>query len=315
MRFNRELIAALLPTGEGLPNFGGQLFDDVNLSRSYAWTSYVRDRLDNGFPFRTPVYEYARRYRGRAIDLSIGFISLNSEQAEGGSRFRVIDDFVFGIQLLVKGDENRPYQIMPSGIQDIPLVIKFGNSEYHSLPSLTGGTTACWVKSNNAGSKWNYGVLTCGHVVGNTPLHSVIPLCYPGSATYIHGRLADVGYNCIDAAIIAINPIDWPGDVTLCKAIHPPAAGMAIDLHLPSGIVAGTVLHLSTHAHYFGPQIGHRLYIDCVGQHTDSGSFVEHNGGALGMYMGTIPGGNGTREGFCQSLVQVESFFQLDMYR
>ena len=154
-------------------------------------------------------------------------------------------------------------------------------------PHPAGGSGTCWIRNRVAGS-WTHGILTCRHVVEAYGMGAAVPLTpsvsfsYPTSAT-----VADIDECTLDAAVLDIDPSDWPlGARPMSIPAVAPADTVTIAGRFTTA--SGTVLRVFQHPPYFGNLFGQRLIVDCTGVAGDSGTLVKHvaTSGAAGLYMG-----------------------------
>jgi hypothetical protein len=317
MFLDPEIVGKLIPHGEPSPELvpeparrlASALVDRPNQRRSYLWASAL---LNAGFQSAIPV-------PSRFVHASAGFVSLPNFPLPP-----VLQHFSagigFGVYILAERGEGQPaVQILSLGDQSFPVVTSFGEVALHGCPPHpVNAASTCWVRNLAASPSWTHGILTCRHAVRTLPMGTSVSLsssvdhALPGSST-----LADRDGCTIDAAVLEIDPSDWPSGLTRLSVARPSAPGQFVQFRDRSGTAhAGSILRVFNYNTYIGNLFGQRVIADCHAVAGDSGSFLSDTttGDAVGIYMGTIPDGAGGYDGIFQDLAQVESFFELEVH-
>lgn len=307
-----QLIPEGEPPGELVPEparaLASRLLDRPNLYRSYLWATAL---LNAGFQSALPV-------PARFAHASAGFVPINSA-LPGGPR-PPATGVGFGVYVLAGGREGgQTIELLRLAGRSFPVVITYGHIELHgSPPNLQNAASTCWVRNRGAYQAWSEGILTCRHAVHMLPQGTNVPLipsvhhAKPSSST-----LADINECTIDAAVLEINPSDWPSGLTQLSVARPSAPGQPVKFEDLNGKAqTGHILRVFNYNTYIGNLFGQRVVADCHGVAGDSGSLLMDpaTNEAVGIYMGTIPDGGGGSDGIYQDLAQVESYFQLDFY-
>lgn len=316
MEIPQDIILELIP--EGLPPdryFVGQvglLSESIEaefLQRSFIWSSAL---LQGGLESSIPI-------PNRLTNVSSGFVYIDKHLRSQIRGAKEIEGFSFGTNILISSNEEKPQELrmLEMGNQVFPVVINYGKHEPHGLPPHpAGGSGNCWIKNNNSGN-WTKGILTCRHTLSSTSLGTRIalsPSAYhssPSSAT-----LEDKDECTIDAAIVEIDPLDWPSGLSTLSICHAVAPGQSVSFEGRSSSQSGTVLRVFQHSGYIGNLFGQRVFTDCSGLSGDSGSLLvdQHSGDGVGIYMGTVPDGAGGHEGLFQHLSQAATYFDFSTF-
>lgn len=312
MAFDREALPELTPEAEPpagiLPERireAAHDFEDALLRRSFLWSSAITQA----------VFQSAVDLPSRFSHFSSGFIRWRSSW----TGFPAARGFAFGGYLLAPS-ERQSARVVPLevGGMTFPLVVVQGRPMLHGgPPHPQGGTGTCWAKDRSGTAAWSHGILTCRHVV--IPLPTPVPLI-PSAAhsSPYSATVGDIDECTIDAAILGIDPFDWPRGLSALGIAASVAPGSAIALEDNTGASqVGTVLRVFQLASYPGNLFGQRVVLDCVGMPGDSGSIVREHpvGDAVAIYMGTIPDGSVGHEGICQDMAQACAFYKIDLYR
>jgi len=280
------------------------------LRRSFLWANAI---VSAGFQSMAPVEPGLSHF-------SAGFVTASSEQLLGLD-FPSAAGFTFGAYVLIRGRELKSsLQTLTVGDHRIPLVVNYGDFEHHGgPPHPVNGSGTCWVRNNSKGvHTWTSGILTCRHVINGLPLWTPITLepsgehNLPTSAT-----LADFDEFTIDASILEVGESDWPNHILPMPIQRPAAPGQGVEFKDRNGSVqTGSVLRVFYFPTYAGNLFGQRVIADCYGTAGDSGSLLMVSGSrqGVGIYMGTIPDGQGGKEGIFQDLAQVQDYFELELY-
>ena len=330
MRLPPEAIQALIPKEE--PSFIDPIrfsqtesISDGLLRNSYLWAYALLNGFGTGLFFR-PHFLSPRIYRRlplRTVHLSAGFVYINPQTAERiSSDFPISNSFVFGLYALATADDQDKLQeVIPIRYpgRTIPLVINYGRIGLHGCPPHpAGGMNSCWVENASGGTRWSKGILASRHVVSGYSLGSSINLT-PSTAHFLpsSGKLADIDACTIDAAVIGIDPIDWPPGLRRLSVNRAIAPGTTTGAFTDStGIItSGSVLRVIHNSTYYGNLIGQRVITDFYGKPGDSGTLLRDGAGdGMGIYIGDIPDGAGGKEGLFQDLYQAKHYFGLDLY-
>lgn len=280
------------------------------LRRSFLWANAI---VTAGFQSMTPLEPGFSHF-------SAGFVTASSEQLLGLD-FPNANGFAFGANVLIRGRELKSNLLtLTVGDHRLPLVVNYGNLEHHGgPPHPVNGSGTCWVRNNAKGEhSWTSGILTCRHVINGLPLWTPIDLepsgdhNLPTSAT-----LADFDEFTIDASILEVGESDWPDHISRMPIQRPAAPGQRVEFKDRNGsLQTGSVLRVFYFPTYAGNLFGQRVIADCYGTGGDSGSLLMMSGSGLGVgiYMGTIPDGQGGKEGMFQDLAQVRDYFELELY-
>jgi hypothetical protein len=279
------------------------------LRQSYLWSAALTAA---GFASNLPL---PARFSG----VSAGFVFVNENSRNEISIANDTEGFVFGISIMISSDSEQAQEVYPLrvGNRIFPLVINYGRTQMHGLPSHPAlGSGACWVKSAQ-NSSWDKGILTCRHIISNHQLGTIItldPSAYHSTPT--QGSLGDIDACTIDAAIVSINNTDWPVNLSLLPVCHAVAPGQSVSFEGRVSAGTGTVLRVFQHSGYMGNLFGQRVFTDCAGASGDSGSLLidTNNVQGVGIYMGTVPDGSGGQEGISQQLSQAATYFGLTTF-
>jgi hypothetical protein len=278
------------------------------LYRSYLWASAL---LNVGFQSAIPVPP-------RFAHASAGFVPLNAPIPIGPIPSQ---NFVgFGLYVLAEGNEGgQTIDILRLAGRLFPVVITYGEIKLHgSPPNPYNAASTCWVRNRGTYRPWKQGILTCRHALRTLPMGSNVALV-PSvhHSTPLSSTLADMDACTIDAAILEIQPSDWPAGLTRRSVARPSAPGQTVQFEGRAGSShSGHILRVFNYNTYIGNLFGQRVIADCHSVPGDSGSFLEDSSTneAVGIYMGTIPDGKGGHDGIFQDLAQVESFFQVEIH-
>lgn len=283
--------------------------EDERLRRSFLWASAI---VSAGLQSRVSV-------ETRFSHFSAGFVAVTREHLLR-SELPEADGFSFGGNILVKGDEAEQ-RIIPLevGRTVIPLVVNYGTFEHHGGPPHPwNGSGTCWVKNTKSKPFWKRGILTCRHVNlgllpgSNVSLDPSVDHSVPTSAA-----LADIDECTIDASIMEVKASEWPSGLHRLAVQTPAAPGQLVEFRDRNGTAhKGSVLRVFHFGTYAGNLFGQRVITDCRGTAGDSGSLLRlsRSGPAVGIYMGTIPDGQGGKEGIFQDLAQVQDYFGLELF-
>lgn len=316
MRLPQDHIAEIVPPGEPslqfVPPFARELAQGSESAvsrRAYLWAQAL---LTVGLQNLPP----------RCAHFSAGFVAVQPEvlEASGWSE-RAVQSFLFGGYMLVEaGNEEASQRVFSVEIDniDMPMVITAGRFEPHGNPPHPNtGSGACWVKNKGTTRRWGHGILTCRHVVSNLRLGQSMSL-HPSASYTIprSGSLADIDQCTIDAAVVGVDPRDWPSGLAALPVHAPVSPKDSVRFTGRFSNASGSILRIFQYALYAGNLFGQRVIADCVGQPGDSGSLLVDapTGEGVGLYMGTIPDGSGGRDGIYQDLAQAARYFQLDLY-
>jgi hypothetical protein len=315
MFLDPETIARLVPEGVPPPGLvpatalilAQGLSDRPLLSRSYLWATAL---LNVGFQSSITVPP-------RFNHVSAGFVSSNPQSA----KFYTWDKsgVGFGLFVLAAGEGPQTIGILDLGGQTFPVVVAYGQPELHGCPpNPNNASSTCWVKNLGTYSSWNQGILTCRHAVSTLSKGTSVTLVssnhhsQPGSSV-----LAEIDECTIDAAVLQIQPSDWPAGLNKLLVSKPSAPGQQVEFEDRNGALkTGHILRVFIYSTYIGNLFGQRVIADCKGVAGDSGSLLldPTRNEAVGIYMGTIPDGAGGRDGIFQEMSQVEAFFQLEFH-
>src|SRR5208282_501013 len=313
MLLDPETIAQLVP--EGIPPAGivpapalvlaQRLSDRPLLSRSYLWAAAL---LNVGFqlPITVPP---------RFNHVSAGFVSRNTQSANS---YPWDESGVgFGLYVMSAGEGPPTIGILNLERQTFPVVVVYGQPELHGRPpNPSNASSACWVKNLGTHSSWNEGILTCRHAVRTLSKGNSVTLVpsghhnQPGSSV-----LVEIDECTIDAAVLEIQPSDWPAGLNKLHVSKASAPGQQVQFEDRNGVLqTGHILRVFNYPTYIGNLFGQRVIADCKGVAGDSGSLLldPTPKDAVGIYMGTIPDGAGGKDGIFQKISQVEPFFQLE---
>jgi hypothetical protein len=312
-----DIIGKLIPHGMPPPELvpeparvlAAGLINRPLLNRSYLWASAL---LNAGFQSALPV-------PSRFVHASAGFVSLQNTSLPPALA-HLSSGIGFGIYILAERSEGPTgVRILRLGDQSFPVVTTYGEVALHGCPPHpVNAASTCWVRNLATSPSWTHGILTCRHAVRTLPMGTSVSLSasmdhsLPGSST-----LADRDGCTIDAAVLEIDPADWPSGVTRLSVARPSAPGQSVQFQDRSGTThAGSILRVFSYNTYIGNLFGQRVIADCHAVAGDSGSFLSDtaSGEAVGIYMGTIPDGAGGTDGIFQDLAQVESFFELEVH-
>jgi hypothetical protein len=316
MNFEPETMMQLIPEGEPpeelVPELSrvlaSRLVNSPALYRAYLWASAL---LNAGFQSAVPVPP-------RFAHAAAGFVALNAPLPVGLSA--PATGAGFGIHVLAGGsDGGQTIEILHMAGRSFPVVITFGQIDLHGCPpNPAGASSTCWVRNLGSYRPWKDGILTCRHAVRTLSRGSTVALIpslhhsHPLSST-----LADIDECTIDAAVLEIQPSDWPTGLTKLSVSSPSAPGQTVQFQDSTGKKqSGHILRVFNYSTYIGNLFGQRVITDCHGVAGDSGSLLTDTATseAVGIYMGTIPDGGGGKDGIFQDLAQVESFFQLEIH-
>ena len=318
MRFNPEWTNDLVPEGlpplETLPPFIRELVGSrvelPSLLRTYIWASSI---VTAGFESEIPLPP-------RFSQVSAGFVWTNENLLAGSTwSRRARGGFVFGASALVRSRrEGQEISSLRVGRSTVPLVITYGEFIPDGPPNPQNASASCWVKNRGNYRAWQQGILTCRHAIAGLPLGTSVSLS-PSSTHSVPSvaTLADVDECTIDAAVLEIQPSDWPSGLTGLSLINPSSPGQTVQFADRSGSVqSGTVLRVFHYGTYAGNLFGQRVIADFHGVGGDSGSLLvdARTNLGIGLYMGKIPDGSGGHDGIFQDLQQVRSYFDLDLY-
>ncbi len=315
MFLNPETMTQLIPEGEPpgelVPEAARvlalSLANRPALYRSYLWASAL---LNAGFQSGVQVPP-------RFAHASAGFVPLNVLLPTGLPSSNGVG---FGVHVLAGGSEGgQTIDVLRVAGRSFPVVITYGQIELHGCPpNLQNASSTCWVRNLGAYQPWKQGILTCRHAVrtlsrgSNVVLVPSVDHGHPASSS-----LADIDECTIDAAVLEIQPSDWPVGLKRLSIARPTAPGQTVKFKDRNGIPQnGHVLRVFNYNTYIGNLFGQRVIADCHGVGGDSGSLLvdTKTNEAVGIYMGTIPDGGGSSDGIFQDLAQVESYFQLEFH-
>jgi hypothetical protein len=243
-------------------------------------------------------------------------------------------NFTFGVSVFSSGVENATS--LPSGqlllgflvvdTKKFPIVLTHSQYTAHSLPSVDArpikGSCSCWVKySGSAPAPWANGLFTARHVVEHLSVGGSVTL-NQGSGSY-SGTVADYGACTVDAAVVEIDPANWPKGMSKVGHVGPyskaMAPGLAVELEGRATTTRATGKIVSHHplSGYWGSMMGHRIVVDCRGVGGDSGGCIDKapNGQTIGIYMGEIDDGAGGKHGLAQDLYQACAYLEAEVYR
>ncbi|WP_020397926.1 hypothetical protein [Kordiimonas gwangyangensis] len=271
--------------------------------------------------------------------ITYGFIPLNERTqqvvSDIPSGVGSLDRFTFGIDVrfrtppgVLDEDLQRVVNAIPIAGLAFPVIASAGTISHDGMPPLPGhpsgtGTGTCWTRADNPQKQgWDYGIMTARHVTSRLAQGTPIQLT-PSQhhASPVAGYLADAGECGIDAAIIGLDPLEWPSNLARLPMAgpyqHPLAPGD--DLTIDSRYMSGTPAKVLSHnplPHYQGAMVPQRLIMDEHGQRGDSGGLVREarTGAGVGLYCGKIPGGQGQHVGVCQDLFQASRFLEAKLY-
>jgi hypothetical protein len=316
MLLNSEVMGNLIPDDEPSEELvpeaarilARHLINQPLLYRSYLWASAL---LDAGFRSAIPVP--ARFVHASAGFVPIGAVTLPQKLAN------LTPGVTFGLYVLAEGTGESTIQLLQLAGRFFPVVTTYGEVQLHGgPPNPINATSTCWVRNTGNPKQWKEGILTCRHAVRTLPMGTPVALTpsvlhsTPASST-----LADRNACTIDAAILEIQPSDWPSGLTRLNVAHPSAPGQAVAFEDRAGALHnGHILRVFNYNTYIGNLFGQRVIADCHASAGDSGSFLRDTSTneAVGIYMGTIPDGAGGMDGIFQDLAQVESFFQVEIH-
>jgi len=229
--------------------------------------------------------------------------------------------FVFGGSVLIDEEGPQTLAVLRVGEQVMPVAVNRGKFRPHGCPPHpAGGSGACWVEKNTLNPPfWQYGILTCRHVVTSAGVGASIPLTPSGTHPIPTSAVFAEETSCtIDAAILEVPVSDWPAGLTRLPIMAPATPGQAIELVDHSGVAkTGRVLHVLHFSNYVGNLLGQRVVADVHGVPGDSGSLIiaSPGGEGVGIYMGDIPDGSGFGyDGMYQDLSQAAAYFEFDPY-
>jgi len=300
------------PPGELVPAparaLASSLISRPNFYRSYLWASAL---LNAVFQSGLPVPP-------RFAHVSAGFVPLNASLPTGP---RPSPKAVgFGVYVLAgRGEGGQTIENFFLADRFFPVVIAYGPIELHGCPpNPQNAASTCWVRNLGTYRPWTQGILTCRHALrmfsmGNTI--SLVPSvrhAQPSSSI-----LADIDECTIDAAVLEIQPADWPAGLKQLSVASPSAPGQTVQFEdRNGGRQSGHILRVFNYNTYSGNLFGQRVIADCHGVAGDSGSLLVDTATneGVGIYMGTIPDGGGGSDGIFQDLAQVESYFQLEFH-
>lgn len=305
MKLTEDIILRL--TDVYLPSSNGSKETPISRIKKFM-LEYFRDFY---YPWGLePISYNLESFKYRIIDVSVGFIFLGTS----GLPVKTEEGFAFGIQILVKRNEEEQPEYLGRSIGNLPVIALFGDFSLNNTPNPPKGIGTCWVRKTSPNSNWQYGVLTCEHVLSGISKGASVMLQQQTNGVSINGSMGVIGRPCIDAGIVEISSSAWPSSlqqITICTSITP---GASINLSLPANPLTGFILRVSIDPLYFGASIGHRIFIDCYGAQGDSGSLLKQNNQAAGMYMGEIQYNANHSEGMCQGLEQVSKYFGIDLF-
>jgi hypothetical protein len=317
MFLNSEVMGRLIPEGQppeelvpdAARNLASHLVNRPVLYRSYLWASAL---LNAGFQSAIPVPP-------RFVHASAGFVPIATALLPQKLSY-VPPGIAFGVYILAEGrGGEQTIQVLQLAGRLFPVVTTYGEIEMHGgPPNPVNATSTCWVRNAGTSLPWQEGILTCRHAVRTLPMGSAVALV-PSihHATPASSTLADRNACTIDAAILEIQPADWPAGVVRLSVSRPSAPGQPVQFEDRSGTVhSGHILRVFNYNTYIGNLFGQRVIADCHAAAGDSGSFLRDSATneAVGIYMGTIPDGAGGSDGIFQDLAQVESFFQVEIH-
>lgn len=344
MRLDEEQIVEImerLPALEAAPLDIRELalsIEDVRLQRTFAAAAWLQRTIQTGL---------ARPWLVRRLRLvTFGFISTGKELRD--ERQSMPSDiprdnldredlprsggFMFGISVLADLTPERLPQalldVISLGETRFPVIATNTAFEPHNAPPHVGapstiGSSACWAEYHgNRAVGWTLGVVTARHTVKHLAVGTSVAL--DPSSTYTspsQGWVADHDACSIDAAIIGIDPKNWPTAVSSLSTggpySQPIAPGQNIAINGRTTHATGKVVSHHPLPAYWGDMMGQRLVIDAHGVKGDSGALVEESpsGNGVGIYMGTIDDGAGGKNGLCQDLHQASIYFEMNLHR
>jgi hypothetical protein len=207
-----------------------------------------------------------------------------------------------------------------------PIILTHSRFTGHALPTVdatsTKGSCSCWVKySGSTPAPWIRGLFTARHVVEHLSIGD--PVTLNSSRSSYNGTVADYGACTVDAAVIGVDPADWPSGMSQVARVGPystpMAPGLAVELEgrVTTQRSTGKVVSHHPLPGYWGSMMGQRIVIDRCGQSGDSGGCVDQvsNGQTVGIYMGEIDDGSGGKHGLAQDLRQACVYLEADVYR
>ncbi len=330
-------IAEMLPLVGSTPQDIQQQaldFDSLVFRRTFATTAW----LQRSVPLERPPSWQVRRMR----TFTFGFISVGprifdvrrgveKDNLSSLGNFPQSDGFTFGISVIAdRLDGNQPQLLLDeielAGIK-LPVIATHTDLVLHQAPPHVGqptriGSSTCWVENRASNPSWSKGVFTARHVVQHLAPQTQVALdCTSTYSTPQSGWVGDYGECTVDAAIVAIDPSDWPTGLqpllTGGPFKHPIASGQPIAIDGRHTSAAGTLISHHTLPGYWGAMMGQRIITDIYGIGGDSGALVEettrHCG--IGAYMGEIDDGAGGKQGMCQDLHQAKTYLEVDLYR
>lgn len=266
--------------------------------------------------------------------VTFGFIPIGPEIVNEIGNYPKSKNFSFGVSVFSESVGNatppapgqRLLGFLVIDAKKFPIVLTHSRYTAHSLPSVDAtpvkGSCSCWVKYSGATPPpWVQGVFTARHVVEHLSIGSSVTL-HRGGRSY-NGTVADYGACTVDAAVVEIDPTDWPTGMS--KVAHvgpyskPMAPGLAVELEgrVTTTRATGKVVSHHPLPGYWGSMMGHRIVIDRSGQPGDSGGCVDKapKGQTVGIYMGAIDDGTGGKHGLGQDLHQACIYLEADVYR
>jgi hypothetical protein len=129
--------------------------------------------------------------------------------------------------------------------------------------------------------------------------------------------LAEIDECTIDAAVLSIQPSDWPAGLNKLHVSKASAPLQSVQFEDRSGTLQkGHILRVFNYTTYIGNLFGQRVIANCKGVGGDSGSLLldSTTNEAVGIYMGTIPDGTGGKDGLFQEMAQVETYLSLELF-
>jgi hypothetical protein len=321
-----EIATQVLPTDPNLPTISeAQRFLDPSLVRTRA--SAVRLQLE--LSRRTDLVPPHRAWL-----VTFGFIPLGTSIAhEVTNNYPKSEKFTFGVSVFSQSATNTPTPSTQRLLGNLrfdgvlfPIILTHSRFTAHSLPAVdatsTKGSCACWVNySGSAPAPWTKGLFTARHVVEHLSVGDPVTLI-PSGPSYA-GTVADYGACTVDAAVIEVDPTDWPGGMSKVAAAGPystaMAPGLAVELEgrVTTPRATGKIVSHHPLPGYWGSMMGQRIVIDRSGRPGDSGGCVDKapNGQTVGIYMGEIDDGAGGKQGLAQDLHQACVYLEADVYR
>lgn len=323
-----EIATRLLSTDLNLPTIGEA---QASLDPLWVRTRSSAVRLQIELSRRTDLVPPNRTWL-----VTFGFIPVGPSIAGGETASypkSSSNKFTFGVSVFSQNVGKTPIPAPQRVLGNLdldgvlfPIILTHSQFTAHSPPAVDAtsskGSCACWVNySGSAPAPWTKGLFTARHVVEHLSIGASVTL-NPTGPSYA-GTVADYGACTVDAAVIEVDPADWPGGMSKIAGAGPystamaPGLGVELEGRITTPRATGKIVSHHPLPGYWGSMMGQRIVIDRCGQPGDSGGCVDKapSGQTIGIYMGEIDDGTGGKHGLAQDLHQACVYLEADVYR